>query len=72
VESRRSCLHIFRARFELAQNETLVLDEIGNLDALLQTKLLRALQDGFFEASAGPSGSLVATSPLAPDQSPNR
>jgi DNA-binding NtrC family response regulator len=40
-------------RFELAQGGSLFLDEIGDLEPLLQTKLLRVLQDGRFERVGG-------------------
>ncbi len=36
-------------RFELASGGTIFLDEIGDLDPLMQTKLLRVLQEGQFE-----------------------
>jgi two-component system response regulator AtoC len=40
-------------RFEIAAGGTIFLDEIGDLDATLQTKLLRVLQDGGFERVGG-------------------
>jgi formate hydrogenlyase transcriptional activator len=41
-------------RFELADNSTLFLDEIGEMPMELQTKLLRVIQDGEFERLGGP------------------
>ena len=40
-------------RFELAAGGTLLLDEIGDLEPSLQTKLLRVLHDGKFERVGG-------------------
>jgi DNA-binding NtrC family response regulator len=42
-----------RGRFELAAEGTVFLDEIGDLDPALQTKLLRALEDLVFERVGG-------------------
>jgi DNA-binding NtrC family response regulator len=42
-----------RGRFELAAEGTIFLDEIGDLDPSLQTKLLRALEDRAFERVGG-------------------
>jgi DNA-binding NtrC family response regulator len=42
-----------RGRFELANSGTIFLDEIGDLDAHLQTKLLRVLEDRRYERVGG-------------------
>jgi DNA-binding NtrC family response regulator len=42
-----------RGKFELAQGGTIFLDEIGEMPALLQTKLLRVLQERVFERLGG-------------------
>ncbi|MCE9575618.1 MAG: sigma-54 dependent transcriptional regulator [Deltaproteobacteria bacterium] len=47
-------------RFTLADGGTLFLDEIADLDAALQTKLLRVLEDGGFERVGG-SAHLTST-----------
>ena len=40
-------------RFEIADGSTLFLDEVGEIPLLLQSKLLRVLQDGEFERIGG-------------------
>ena len=42
-----------RGRFEVAGSGTIFLDEIGDLDAPLQSKLLRVLEDRLFERVGG-------------------
>jgi len=42
-----------RGKFELAQGGTIFLDEIGEMPALLQAKLLRVLQERMFERLGG-------------------
>lgn len=42
-----------RGKFELAQGGTIFLDEIGEMPQLLQTKLLRVLQERVFERLGG-------------------
>jgi len=42
-----------RGKFELAQGGTIFLDEIGEMPALLQAKLLRILQERIFERLGG-------------------
>ena len=42
-----------RGRFEIAASGTIFLDEIGDLDATLQSKLLRVLEDRVFERVGG-------------------
>ena len=43
----------FERRFETAANGTIFLDEIGDLDAALQSKLLRVLEDFVYERVGG-------------------
>jgi Nif-specific regulatory protein len=44
-----------KGKFELANGGTIFLDEIGDMSAKLQTKLLRVLQEGAFERIGGES-----------------
>ncbi|MGR9116476.1 MAG: nif-specific transcriptional activator NifA [Gammaproteobacteria bacterium] len=44
-----------KGRFELANNGTIFLDEIGEISASFQAKLLRVLQEGEFERVGGSS-----------------
>ena len=52
-------------RFELAENGTILLDEIGDLPASLQTKLLRVLQDRRFERVGGSRALLMRARVIA-------
>jgi len=45
--------HMRKGKFELADNGTLLLDELGDLPGPLQAKLLRVLQEGQFERVGG-------------------
>ncbi|MFN2452992.1 MAG: sigma-54-dependent transcriptional regulator [Pyrinomonadaceae bacterium] len=44
-----------RGKFELADNATLFLDEIGDMSARVQSKVLRVLEEGRFEPVGGQS-----------------
>ena len=46
-------LHDKKGRFQLADNGTIFLDEIGDLSPAMQVKLLRVLQEGTFEPVGG-------------------
>jgi two-component system, NtrC family, response regulator AtoC len=48
-------------RVELAQNGTLYLDEISDLDKMLQSKLLQFMQDGSYSRIGGETGRRVDT-----------
>jgi len=54
-----------KGRFELANNGTIFLDEIGEMDKSLQTKLLRILQEKEFERVGGTETLLTDTRIIA-------
>ncbi len=54
-----------KGRFELADGATLFLDEVGELPAEVQAKLLRVLQDGQFERVGGTRTLKVAVRVIA-------
>ena len=57
-------------RFEAASTGTIFLDEIGDLDVGLQTKLLRVLQDGVFERVGSQEPCLSKTRVIAATSRP--
>jgi DNA-binding NtrC family response regulator len=59
-------------RFEVAGAGTIFLDEIGDLDPALQTKLLRILQDGAYERVGGTETMRSAARVLAATNKPVR
>jgi DNA-binding NtrC family response regulator len=59
-------------RFEVAGTGTIFLDEIGDLDPSLQTKLLRVLQDGTYERVGGTETMTSAARVLAATNKPVR
>jgi two-component system, NtrC family, response regulator AtoC len=59
-------------RFEVAGAGTIFLDEIGDLDASLQTKLLRVLADGAYERVGGTETMRSAARVLAATNKPVR
>ena len=46
-------IHDRKGRFELANGGTIFLDEIGDIPAAMQVKLLRVLQEGIFQRVGG-------------------
>src|SRR5262245_29394284 len=54
-----------RGKFELADQGTLFLDEVGDLSSTAQAKLLRVLQDMVVERVGAPSGHYVDTRVIA-------
>ncbi len=62
-----------RGKFEEADGATLFLDEIGDMSARTQAKVLRALQEGRFTRVGGHEGDLLRRArPLGDQQEPGR